>query len=245
MLDVSQLARRTTTILIAFMIVCSVSAEGQQPAKSISTILVEAREIGECEHNCLSLSSHRTAYCIETDGTTIVGEGKGWPWIAEPDPKSVREGSKSFKLKDGDGLSLRVTIGTKYEGFTSPACRAAVHRPILSEAATHKRPSTIPAAAISGAQVGDYKSDFVWYSCDESTHSDTIECKIWYPNGNSRGTEHYCKLSKSGLEVPALRHFDPSQSTEHNLILASGEELQFDHRERTNDVLLNPSENCR
>jgi hypothetical protein len=219
--------------------------------------LIEAHEFEPCDYNCGAFNNPRTAYCIEVDGAVIIGERKGVLWFGEDDKKSLRsmKGMKllyaargaSFTLATPNGQTISVKHQTKYEGFTDRRCRIQVHEPKLTEAAANKRPKSVPndAFAVAGSQIGDFKPDFVWYACAKSVQAGTIECNKWYPDGRSRGIEHYCLSSLSGIEVPPDFKLDYVASSEGNLILSSGDALRFDHRGRINDTLHDSNETCR
>jgi hypothetical protein len=72
----------------------------------------------------------------------------------------------------------------------------------------------------------------------------TIGCKKWYPKGDSKGTEWYCPRTVDGRPVASGFQIDHLASREGQVVLASGEVLQFDHRWRINDELARPGEAC-
>jgi hypothetical protein len=242
-------------IAIASLLLPAASVEGSRPHGATAT-LIEAHEFEPCDYNCGAFNNPRTAYCAEVDGSIITGERKGVLWIGEDDEKSLRSkvGMKllytsqgnSFTLSAPTGQTISVKRQTKYEGFTDLRCRIHVHESKLAQAVASKRQKSVPsdAFAVAGSQIGDYKPEFVWYVCAKSVQEGTLDCNKWYPDGKSRGIEHYCLISSRGVEVPNDFKFDHLASSESNLILSSGDALQLDHRGRINDTLSNPNEVC-
>jgi hypothetical protein len=72
----------------------------------------------------------------------------------------------------------------------------------------------------------------------------TIDCMKWYPKGDSKGTERYCPRTVDGRPVASGFQIDYLASREGQIVLRSGDVLQFDHRGRTNDELDHPAEAC-
>ena len=193
-----------------------------------------------------------TAYCLSTGDRFVVGERQKRLWLGEDDTQSLRSAAGKKVLYQAQDHSFRITAarytitlnpGTKFEDFLNPACRAEVHKAKLEEARASKRPSSLPpdAVAISGSFQGDYRPNFVWHHCKRE--SETIACTKWYPDGSSRGIDHYCAVTEKGQAQQSLE-LDPISSVEGKLVLASGKLLQADHRGRTNNNLDHPDQVC-
>lgn len=255
MFDTSQLAKHGGAIFMALVFAFPMTANTQQASQPTLATLIEAHVFEPCDYNCMVGNNPRTEYCLDVEGTITTGERKGILWLGEDASKSLRSmtGTKllyarlgsSFTIAVPTGRKISVQIPSKYEGFKDPRCRMQVHEFKLAEAKASNRPGSIPseAFAVAGSQIGDYKPDFVWFACAKSKNNETIDCDKWYPDGKSKGIEHYCLSLKSGAEVTNL-NFDYLASSEGNLILSSGDALQFDHRGRANEKLMNPNEVC-
>jgi hypothetical protein len=195
-------------------------------------------------------------YCLDVDGSIVTGERKGFLWLGEDSAKSLvsMTGTKllylshgsSFTLAAPTGRKISVAFHSKSEGFKDPRCRAKVHEEKLAEAKASKRPVSVPseAFALAGSQIGDYKPDFVWFDCSTAEQADTINCRKWYPHGDSKGIERYCLTSTKGQVVSKDFKLDYVASSEGHLVLSSGDTLRFDHRGRVNEILMNPKETC-
>lgn len=239
-------------LLIAVFAMAPRQSPGQSSTKAVPAVLVEAHEFEPCDWNCGIANHPTTAYCVKVGLHMEVGEHSGWLWFGEDDSQSLRAQvnstvmyearAGSFQLSAG-GHTIRVSRGTKFEDFHDAACRAEVHKFKLTAAVNGKLPALVPrdAVAIAGAYEGDYRPDFVWLRC--TVGKQTIDCKKWYPNGSSRGIEHYCLTTRLG-QVPIDFKLDPIASAEGKLVLDAGEPLQFDHRGRINDELQNANEAC-
>jgi len=241
---------------MALIFVFPTTANTQQASQPTPATLIEAHIFEPCDYNCMVGNNPRTEYCLDVEGMITTGERKGLLWLGEDASKSLssmtgtkllyaRHGS-SFTITAPTGRKISVQMPSKYEGFKDPRCRVQVHKFKLAEAKASKRlgPISSEAFAVAGSQIGDYKPDFVWFTCAKSTNEGTIDCNKWYPDGKSKGIEHYCLTLKSGAEVSNL-DFDYLTSSEGNLILSSGDALRFDHRGRANEKLMTPNEVCR
>jgi len=227
------------------------------PATKIAPAkLLESVEYEPCDYYCGPLNHPTTAYCVEADGQILVGERAGVLWFGENSITSGRDlvgkqitarfdESSIWISKDGP-RAIRIRRGSNFEQFRDTRCLVEVHRPKLALASKQQRPRDVPADAfaLAGAQVGDYRPIFVWFSCGLDSASMTIDCMKWYPKGDSTGTERYCPRTVDGRPVASGFQIDYLASREGQIVLRSGDVLQFDHRGRTNDELDHPAEAC-
>jgi len=141
-----------------------------------SATLLEAVEYEPCDYYCGPFNHPRTAYCIDVGGQILVGERAGLLWFGENEPASGRDlvGSQITASFDRRSIwiaagrrVIKVARGSSFEQFKDSRCLIEVHKPKLAMAAKAIRPRNIPADAfpLAGAQVGEYRSVFVWYSC--------------------------------------------------------------------------------
>jgi hypothetical protein len=238
-------------ILAAVLFANSGSTHEPAPAK-----LMEAVEYEPCDYYCGPLNHPTTAYCIDVDGQILVGERAGLLWFGESEAASMRNltgkqimarfDTNSIWISNNSGRTIKIKRGSNFEQFQNIRCLVEVHGPKLAIAAKSERPRDVPGNAfpLAGAQVGDLKPLFVWFSCSTDSEMPTIDCMKWYPNGDSRGVERYCTRTVDGAALSRDFQIDHLASREGQLVLMSGAILLFDHRGRINDKLSHPGEAC-
>jgi hypothetical protein len=199
---------------IAFLLFTAVVfAAGAPSHESVSAKLIEATEYEPCDYYCGPLNHPTTAYCIEADDQTLVGEHAGFLWFGETDTGSMRNlvgkqvairfDQASIWMSDEGRRAIKLKRGSNYEQFQNTRRLVEVHRLKLAIAAKAQRPAQVPVDAfpLAGAQVGDYRPLYVWFSCSTGRGTGTIDCMKWYPKGDSKGTERYCTPLR-GLLIP-------------------------------------------
>jgi hypothetical protein len=254
--DINILRSNVTLVKLALFVFVTLAQGNGQPSHELAPAkLIEAVEYEPCDYYCGPLNHPRTAYCIDIEGETIVGERPGLLWLGESDAVSMRNlvgkqvmarlDRSSIWISDA-GRTIKVKRGSAYEAFQNTRCIVEVHRPKLASAAKFERPRDLPANAfpLAGAQVGEYRTLFLWFSCSMVASMGTIDCAKWYPKGDSRGVERYCTHTVDGAAVSPDYQIDHLASREGRLVLTSGGVLLFDHRGRINDKLIRPGEAC-
>jgi hypothetical protein len=148
-------------------------------------------------------------------------------------------------LRPPGGSEVRLSHGSRFEGFKDAGCVREVHKPILA-VANKKRPAQVPAAAMAivGPDKGESPQLFLWYACGMSSDAAAIACRRWYRNGDDAGKDWYCAQTLSGAPVSADFTIDPTLSQAGRLVLTSGGVLKHDGRSRINDALERPGEAC-
>jgi len=242
--------------ILLLMFLAPIPGASTPPNRAVPAKLLEAVEYEPCDYYCEFLNHPTTAYCVEVNGQILVGERAGGLWFGENDATSGRDlvgkeitarlDEGSIWISGGGQRTIKIRHGSNFEQFHDTRCLVEVHRPKLATAAKAQRPRDLPADAfaLAGAQVGDYRTIIVWFSCDMNVATTTIGCKKWYPKGDSKGTEWYCPRTVDGRPVASGFQIDHLASREGQVVLASGEVLQFDHRWRINDELARPGEAC-
>lgn len=242
--------------LVIFLSAALALANGEPSRDSAPATLMEAVEYESCDWNCLFANHPTTAYCIDVDGQIVVGERPGFLWFGESDAASMRNlagkeimvrfDPSSIWISDNAHRTIKIRRGSNFEQFQNTRCLIEVHKPKLAVAAKSEHPKDVPGDAfpLAGAQVGEYRTLFLWFSCSMDTNMATIDCRKWYPNGNSRGVERYCTRTIDGTAVSQDFQLDHMASREGRLVLTSGAILLFDHRGRINDKLAHPAEAC-
>lgn len=251
---------RSAPCLKIFLVLFSalVPAKSDPPNETVPAKLLEAVEYEPCDYYCGPLNHPTTAYCVEVDGQINVGERAGVLWFGENNITSGRNliGKQITARFDQNAIwisqdgkrNIKIGRGANFEQFHDTRCLVEVHKLKLAVASKARRPTDIPAEAfaLAGAQVGNLqnRSAFVWFSCDLNSTSNTIDCMKWYPKGDSKGVERYCARTADGRSVGSEFRIDRLASREGQIVLASGEVLQLDHRGRINDELAHPGEAC-
>lgn len=242
--------------LAIFVLTTVVLGNGESAHESAPAKVMEAAEYEPCDYYCGAFNHPSTAYCIDVDGQILVGERAGLLWFGETDAASMRNlvgkqiiarfDASSIWISDNARRTIKIKRGSNFEQFQNTRCLVEVHRPKLAIAAKSEHPRDVPEDAfpLAGAQVGDYRTLFLWFSCSMDASMGTIDCMKWYPNGDSRGVERYCTRTVDGTAVSQDFQIDHLASREGQLVLASGAILLFDRRGSINDKLAHPAEAC-
>jgi hypothetical protein len=244
------------SLKLAILIVATGLANGEPAHEPAPAKLMEAVLYEPCDYNCGPMNHPTTAYCIDVGGQVLVGERAGLLWFGESDAASMRDlvgkqimarfDPTSIWISDDAHRTIKIKRGSNFEQFQNTRCLVEVHKPKLALAAKSRHPGDVPGDAfpLAGAQVGDYRALFFWFSCSMDASMGTINCMKWYPNGDSGGVERYCTRTVDGTAVSQDFQIDHLASRERQLVLTSGALLLFDHRGRINDKLERPEEAC-
>lgn len=243
---------RFATILVFFSFF-PMQGQASRTAVAQSGRLLEATEYSACGYNCAPFNRPTTAYCIQAGSETLVGERT--TVFGESQTKSLRSlvgqgltfraDSSSIWLLVPGQRALKVKRGALFEGFKDNHCAAAVHSPILKEAATDARPSQVPKDAFALPADGKTVPLYRWFQCSVDSVDSDIICKKWDPKGGWRGVERYCPRTRDGTAVGADLDIDHLLSREGRIVLRGEHVLLPDGRGRVNDQLERPFEPCR
>jgi hypothetical protein len=224
----------------------------RQAKNSVSATLVETASYTPCRDGCSATAEPARAFCFKAGDQFLVAEGKSY--LHENKFESMEDlAGKQLPIQPSgrwvwvtpaDRAAIKLRRGSLFEDFKDNGCIREVHRPIIALAA-HSRPRTkIPSAAIAiaGPGRGEFQPLYLWYQCGPD--GDAIACHRWYRNGQPTAQDWYCAQSADGSQVGTDFAIDPLLSRAGRLVLASGEVLQQDGRERIDGKLAKPGEAC-
>jgi hypothetical protein len=219
---------------------------------TITATLVETASYTPCRDGCSAATEPARAFCFKAGDQFTVAEGKSY--LHENKFESMEDfAGKQLPIRltgrwvwvtPPDRPAIKLRRGSSFEDFKDNGCIREVHRPILALAA-HSRPRyKIPstAIAIAGPGRGEFQPLYLWYQC--SLDADAIACRRWYRNGQPTAADWYCAQSTDSTQTNTNANIDPLLSRTGRLVLASGDVLRQDARERVDGKLEKPNEAC-